>query len=1023
MAYSFAEIRKFAGLFLQQNSFEVPDGAMEIAKNVTLKSDSIISKTQGFYKYWEPAELDPLTDIRSLVLYDEKLIGIFFDGVGHFLDSFPNPEPYDAVGVLTENTGGVSIVGEQPSRFAEANLNLYFTTTTGVFKLESYDAPVRRTGVPDGLDIGLFRLNETSSGVLPANSQTAYRVVFGRRDSNGNLNLGVPSDILVITIPASGAGASYNRSGGGPYTVTVVAPGNGMYIGQQIFISNGSDPDVDGNQTVTYADDDLFEFSIVADPGASGTLNYTADRSPVLEISVADQMNTPSTDQYFAQIYRSSSSAGINVTPNQDFRLISEVNLSSSDLSLGVIFFTDDIDVDLGGAELYTNPNTGEGELQANARPPLAKDLCLFKGYLLYANTISRQVLALTVASNNPSGFPWTVSFKYGVITEVYVAVTGAGNTAYQASSVSGTGTITITTPINHNFSTGYNVLIANVTGTLPPGIYPITVTGPNTFTVSSPGKSATALTFEGVNNGTNGIFSFTNSSGSVANDIDLNTRALVKSINRNSLNIYANYVSGVEQIPGSFTVKSYDFIDPIFVSSSLASVPPSGGMFVEDVPLSFVSGRQIYSNNDVLQNALFISKLSEPEAVPTINFLMVGSKRFPIIQLFALRDSVIIIKQDGIFRLTGEVSSQFAIAEMDTTVLGLILPLTSATKINNTVVAFTNQGIVEITDNSVQIISRTIEDVIQPLVGKDIYPTCLWGYETQRLVYISTLGINTGDPPVTYLYNVLNQKWTSSDFFLSHMALGPEDVMYGIQGNNPLNPEFSSVYRQRNSGKQVDFSGDYAVCNFTSDSGQRTGVLDRTSGPATTVEVGDSFLYQDVFSPITSVTQLGPNSWQVGLGSLTSIAENSTEVVTLYKAIESKVKMAPFHAGEVGREKHFAQMSITTRQNQLLTLTLEFSNSYFGGSSIIDWSAMNISNFSGGWGNVPWGFFPWGLESGINTLVGTQPAPIVRTYIPRFAARAPYIQPIITHKVAALSMVIQAISFQIRGYGERVSR
>lgn len=63
MAYSYPEIRTFSGLFLQQNSFDVPDGAMEVAENVVIQNDNQISKLFGFYTYYTAAATDSIESI------------------------------------------------------------------------------------------------------------------------------------------------------------------------------------------------------------------------------------------------------------------------------------------------------------------------------------------------------------------------------------------------------------------------------------------------------------------------------------------------------------------------------------------------------------------------------------------------------------------------------------------------------------------------------------------------------------------------------------------------------------------------------------------------------------------------------------------------------------------------------------------------------------------------------------------------------------------------------------------------
>jgi len=119
---------------------------------------------------------------------------------------------------------------------------------------------------------------------------------------------------------------------------------------------------------------------------------------------------------------------------------------------------------------------------------------------------------------------------------------------------------------------------------------------------------------------------------------------------------------------------------------------------------------------------------------------------------------------------------------------------------------------------------------------------------------------------------------------------------------------------------------------------------------------------------------------------------------------------------------KQFAQMQIQLRDPSISNLTISVSGSTLGGSDTVTWNASELSS-SGGWGFEPWGFFPWGLGDGINNTYGTQPAPIIRIYLPIQQQRNTYIQPVFEHINAGEAINIQAVAFAVRAYGERTSR
>jgi hypothetical protein len=79
-----------------------------------------------------------------------------------------------------------------------------------------------------------------------------------------------------------------------------------------------------------------------------------------------------------------------------------------------------------------------------------------------------------------------------------------------------------------------------------------------------------------------------------------------------------------------------------------------------------------------------------------------------------------------------------------------------------------------------------------------------------------------------------------------------------------------------------------------------------------------------------------------------------ASDSVILYKRIESEVKMSPFHGGQVGRMKQFAQMQLHFRDENFSRATISFTGYAYGGSDEVDWTSAAISGASfGGWGTA----------------------------------------------------------------------
>jgi hypothetical protein len=104
---------------------------------------------------------------------------------------------------------------------------------------------------------------------------------------------------------------------------------------------------------------------------------------------------------YFYQAYRSVQ-VGTGIEPPDDLQLVYEGNVTSGEISAGLVSFTDITPDDLRGAFLYTSP-TQEGILQSNDEPPFCVDLCTYKNMTFYANTKGKQNIFLTLISSTNS--------------------------------------------------------------------------------------------------------------------------------------------------------------------------------------------------------------------------------------------------------------------------------------------------------------------------------------------------------------------------------------------------------------------------------------------------------------------------------------------------------------------------------------------------------------------------------------------------------------------------------------------
>lgn len=1009
MAFSYPEIKTFTGLYLQKNSFGLPDGYLEQAENTVISKDNIIQKRRGFYKYYDPLS----GTLNRLFNYQNKLLAAYENAIVYYDDAGSTPNQTGTQHALSGQT--VAIAPPRVSRSIQGNNNFYFTTDNGPLKLTSYNSAISQTGAPPGLDISATFINGINSDFLAGGQIVGYRVVFGYKDVNGNLILGAPSDIATIanTLVENKTGT---RSGGGPYTITVASTAHGlatgMYMNFTLHSGSAFDSDAVGDYQITVIDANSFSYSVAGDPGAAtGALDYSYAMPVQLEFSIPSDITTAL--PWFYQVYRSSQQE-ISVGVFSDFKLLDEMSLTSAQISARVAFFVDDYEDVLLGAELYTNENSREGELQANFRPPLSDDVTFYKGYAIYANCTTRQLISLAVIDPSVLISGDYIELKITATTRRYVARTGVGNRTVRGTCSSSSGLLITYTA--HGLANGDTVYIANVVGgTLTQGTYYVVSVTANNFKISltSGGaaiayNSETALDFEGVTDGTYPIFYLSTSSDAAVRLRDT-AQGIVKAVNRDSLSlIYAQYTSGLEDIPGKMRFQAKGFGAAIYIR---ANSTVAGGAFSPVLPDSFSVGTQVFSTNDDLPHAIYISKFSEPEAVPLVNFLLIGSKNKEIKRIHALRDSIIILKEDGAWRLTGDNINNFAVTLLDGTVL--IAAPSSSDVLNNQVVFLSNQGVCLVTESSVQIISRTIEDAIQPILGQPDLALYTGGvsYESERLYIMTTTTPNDEEPTQVYVYNFLTSGWTTWTTLFSQGVIGPSDKLYLVDLDN-------NIQKERKDQTKIDYTGqNYAVTVSNVSTDKFTCHITMPSGGVP--QIGDIVVKNDVINRISEVpVNVTGDEYSVEFLLPCNLADSDS--VILYAKITSRLKFAPFHAGLVGRMKQYSEVQLHLRDASLSKMDITFSGDTYGTSEMVTWQALTSN---AGWGLFPWGFEPWGQTEVINLTLGTRPAPIVRTYVPKFQARNTFLQTLLEHAQAAEQMNIQSISFAVRPYGGRVSR
>ena len=242
------------GLELQSNSFQVREGSLEIADNIVVSQDNIYKKRRGQKDFVDPS---PAT-VKALKEYGGKLVGICQDSVKIFNQDVDGE--YTTTDTLTNDTGLTFNITDY-TRTVESNGNLYFTSDSGILKIESTTGKVFRAGIPKALDLEVFRSVVTSyEAYFKPDSQVGYKVVFFRKDANENKVVGAPSQMAVVTNALTFTGSTYTVVA---TTATVTSVAHSLTGSRWIYIKAATGSLIpDGPYYVTVTGVDTFTFTV-----------------------------------------------------------------------------------------------------------------------------------------------------------------------------------------------------------------------------------------------------------------------------------------------------------------------------------------------------------------------------------------------------------------------------------------------------------------------------------------------------------------------------------------------------------------------------------------------------------------------------------------------------------------------------------------------------------------------------------------------------------------------------------------
>jgi hypothetical protein len=237
------------------------------------------------------------------------------------------------------------------------------------------------------------------------------------------------------------------------------------------------------------------------------------------------------------------------------------------------------------------------------------------------------------------------------------------------------------------------------------------------------------------------------------------------------------------------------------------------------NVPISIAGTKGAFESTTISENSsgdeqkhrVYYSKFQQPEAVPFLNYLDIGATDKNILRIFPLRDSLFVFKEDGLYRISGEIAP-FSVALFDSSCI--LLAPDSVAVANNQIYGWTTQGVSTITEAGVNIISRPIDTEILRKASSQFtnFKTATWGigYESDNSYTVYTTDeISDDKGTIGFRYSNLTNSWTTVAKSATCGLVNPaDDKLYlGAGDTNYLEKERKEFTRYDYADRELDFT------------------------------------------------------------------------------------------------------------------------------------------------------------------------------------------------------------------------
>lgn len=478
--------------------------------------------------------------------------------------------------------------------------------------------------------------------------------------------------------------------------------------------------------------------------------------------------------------------------------------------------------------------------------------------------------------------------------------------------------------------------------------------------------------------------------SGTLADNIEATALSLVKVINQYASNttLYAYYLSGYNELPGQIMIEERSI-----GGNSFAVTSSRGNAFNPALP---TSGTSQSSTNSTAKNGISISKQFQPESVPITNVLYAGSADKDILRIIALRDSVFILKEDGVFRIVGDTVSNFGVTLFDATVI--LRGDETAVPFNNQAFFFSNQGVVAVSETGVAVVSRKIEADLFELSVLENFRTATFAvaYESDRKYMLFTISGEEDFPTQAYIFNVFTNCWVGPWPMSRSCGLvkQSDDKLY--LGSWDQSGRY--VKQERKSFTVNDFADEEIALTVVSSSGT-TITLSSTTGLAVGYKITQG-ARAGIITEVTDATHVEVDrtaSWAAG-------------AAVAYKPIDVDLQFVTETAENPGILKQFTEFAGFFERAEFRALSIGFSSNLSPGIEEIDTPTPPSEQ--------PFGSGAFGDGTFGGGVPGVQP---IRTLVPLEKQRCSWLNLHIQHSEALSRFAFSGYALQFDPMSERM--